>query len=113
MNVQILGLDTRKAGGFETRRKGQASALFSAKEEVPRSAQMGKKPGNGERGKLRPEREMDNFFCSHRCLLTEVMLVRGALGASNTGASRYVTWLFLPSCSFGLDPRENELFCIS
>lgn len=73
----------------------------------------GKSRGMGERGKLRPEREMDNFFCSHRCLLTEVMLVRGALGASNTGASRYVTWLFLPSCSFGLDPRENELFCIS
>jgi hypothetical protein len=31
---------------------------------------------------------MDNFFCSHRCLLTEVMLVRGALGVSSTCASR-------------------------
>jgi hypothetical protein len=32
----------------------------------------------GTREKLRPEWEMDNFFCSHRCLLAEVMVVRGA-----------------------------------
>jgi hypothetical protein len=37
-----------------------------------------KSRGIGMPGKLRPEWEMDNFFCSHRCLLTEVMLVRGA-----------------------------------
>jgi hypothetical protein len=30
-------------------------------------------------GELRPKWEMDKFCCSHRCLLSEVMVVRGAL----------------------------------
>src|SRR6266436_6411506 len=33
---------------------------------------------HGARGKLRPEWEMDNVSYSHRCLLTEVMVVRAA-----------------------------------
>jgi len=37
----------------------------------------GKNWGIGTPGKLRPEWEMDNFFCSHRCLLFGT-LVRGA-----------------------------------
>src|SRR5260370_42491572 len=46
-------------------------------------------------GKLRPKWEMDNFFCSHRCLLTEVMVVRGASGVLAPARSGCI-----PSCVF-------------
>src|SRR6267143_200535 len=40
----------------------------------------GQNQKNGAGEKLRPKREIVNFSCSHRRLLTKVMLVRGALG---------------------------------
>jgi hypothetical protein len=45
-------------------------------------------------GKLRPKWEMDNFFCSHRCLLTEVMVVRGAFGVLAPARPASSTYVF-------------------
>jgi hypothetical protein len=73
----------------------------------------GKNRGIRVPGKLRPEWEMDNFFCSHRGTSTVRQLVRGAFGVSSTNASRYVTLFFPRSCSFDLGPRENDVSCIS
>lgn len=50
-------------------------------------------------GKLRPEWEMDNFFCSHRCTST-VRLRLGARRCSSTDASRQFTPCFRLASSF-------------
>src|SRR2546429_8578792 len=70
-----------------------------------------KQPGDWAAVKLRPESEMDNFSCSHRCTLT-VRLWLGRVGASNTGASRYVT-LFVSCASCDCLCRDNGPTCIS
>src|SRR5256885_9938326 len=49
-----------------------------------------KQPGDWAAVKLRPESEMDNFSCSHRCTLT-VRLWLGARPCYRTGASRSVS----------------------
>ncbi|SRR6266852_2995040 len=65
-----------------------------------------------ERRELRPGWGMVNFSCSHRCLLTEVMVVRGAFGASNTGASRLLTTSFAwPSCSYSFPCPDPNISC--
>src|SRR5205814_10221003 len=51
-----------------------------------------KQPGDWAAVKLRPESEMDNFSCSHRCTLT-VRLWLGARPCYRTGASRSVSCL--------------------
>src|SRR5205807_9532263 len=79
-----------------------------------------KQPGDWAAVKLRPESEMDNFSCSHRCTLT-VRLWLGARPCYRTGASRSVSclshfllltscFLLLASCFFFLGLRENAVF---
>jgi hypothetical protein len=51
-------------------------------------------------GKLRPEWEMDNFLCSHRCTSYVRLLVRGAFGVYRTDASRQFTRFFRLAFSF-------------
>ena len=47
------------------------------------------------RGKLRPEWEMDNFFCSH-CCTSDVHFGQGRVGVTSTDASRYSLDLRFP-----------------